>query len=149
MRLLNLIVIVALVFAAGYVYRIKFDAAAQAERVAKLRTEIRRERDATALLRAEWARLDSPDRIEKLAKRHLKLKAEDATQFDSLDSLPERPPSPAMPEDTDPIGAMIDNTEDLNALTGSIAAPATRLAAPEGAAPAGGPRPPGAPGEGR
>jgi cell division protein FtsL len=130
MRLLNLIVIVALVVAAGYVYRIKFDSTVQAERVARLRAEIRRERDAIAKLRAEWARLDSPDRIEQLARRHLRLKPEDATQFDDLDRLPERPQLPSEPDSGDPIGAMIDNLEDLDTLTGTIAAPATRPAAP-------------------
>src|SRR5215469_5372523 len=117
MRLLNLIVIVALVLAAGYVYRIKFDSAAQAERVAKLRSEIRHTRDSIAALRAEWARLDSPNRIERLARRHLLLKQEDATQFDSLDRLPERPAPPVAPDTGDPIGDMIENLEDLDTLT--------------------------------
>jgi hypothetical protein len=128
MRLLNLIVIVALIVAAGYVYRIKFDSAAQAERVARLRAEIRRERDSIAALRAEWARLDSPDRIEKLTRRHLPLKAEDATQFDSLDRLPLRPPAPAAPDGGDPIGDMIDTMDDLDTLTGTIAVPPARPA---------------------
>ena len=67
-------VIVALVVAAAYVYDIKFEATIQAERLAKLRGEIRRERDAIAALRAEWARLDMPGRIQGLAQRHLPLK---------------------------------------------------------------------------
>ena len=41
--------------AAAYVYEIKFESTLQAERVAKLRGEIRREHDAIAALRAEWA----------------------------------------------------------------------------------------------
>ena len=63
MRLINLIVVAALVFAAAYVYKIKFDSTVQAERVAKLRTEIRRERENVAALRAEWAQLNDPTRI--------------------------------------------------------------------------------------
>ncbi len=129
MRLLNLIVIVALVVAAGYVYRIKFDSTVQAERVAKLRMQIRHERDAIAMLRAEWARLDSPERIERLARRHLPLKSEDARQFDDLAHLPERPAPPPGEESGDPIGAMIDNLEEIDTLTGTISAPATRPAA--------------------
>src|SRR5205085_287600 len=46
MRLLNICVIAALIAAAGYVYKIKFESTRQAERVAKLRTELRREHDA-------------------------------------------------------------------------------------------------------
>ncbi len=64
MRLLNIFVIAALILAASFVYKIKFDSTLQAERVAKLGNELRRERDATARLRAEWARLDTPERIQ-------------------------------------------------------------------------------------
>ena len=63
MRLLNILVIGALILAASFVYKIKFDSTLQAERVAKLRGELRRERSAIAVLRAEWAKLDTPGRI--------------------------------------------------------------------------------------
>ena len=119
MRLLNIMVIASLVMAAAYVYDIKFAATVQAERVAKLRAEIRRERDAVAALRAEWAKLDNPARIQGLAKRHLPLRSLDATQIDNFDRLPERPPQIVPPDSPDPIGAMIDTSEDLS--TGSIA----------------------------
>jgi cell division protein FtsL len=119
-RLLNLVVIAALVVAAGYVYRIKFESTVQAERVAKLRSEIRRERDLIAGLRAEWARLDNPERIQGLAKRHLTLKPIAPNQFDGLDRLPERMPDLVPPDSADPIGAMIDNLEDQELMTGSV-----------------------------
>jgi cell division protein FtsL len=116
MRIVNLIVVVALVLAAAYVYKIKFDSTVEAERVAKLRTEIRRERDAVAALRAEWSKLDNPSRIEGLAKRHLTLRPIDTYQIDGLDRLPMRAP-PKAAEPTDPIGAMIDD----DVPTGSVA----------------------------
>ena len=78
MRLLNILVIGALILAASFVYKIKFDSTLQAERVAKLRGEMRRERDAIAMLRAEWAKLDTPGRIQGLAERHLALQADRA-----------------------------------------------------------------------
>ena len=90
LRLLNFIVIGALVLAAAYVYRIKFASTVQAERLAKIRSEVRRERDRIAALRAQWGELDSPARIEALAKRYLKLKPIAPTQFDPLDQLPDR-----------------------------------------------------------
>jgi hypothetical protein len=106
MRLLNILVICALVLAASLVYKIKFDSTLQAERVGKLASELRRERSAVATLRAEWARLDTPGRIQGLASRHLTaLRPIVPTQFDSLDRLPERPPVP--PANNDPIGAMM------------------------------------------
>ena len=112
MRLLNICVIGALVLAAAYVYKIKFESTRQAERVAKLRSEIRRERDAIATLRADWSQLDNPIRIQGLAQRHLALKPVDATQFDAFDRLPERP-ADAPAEFSDPLGAMIDLSDPI------------------------------------
>ena len=120
MRLLNICVIGALVLAAAYVYKIKFESTRQAERVAKLRMEIRREHDAIAALRAEWSKLENPLRIEELAQRHLKLKSVEATQFDRLDKLPERPPE-LVPVDTDdPIAFLIDKPELIDLPTSSL-----------------------------
>jgi len=117
MRLLNVFVIGALILAAAVVYKIKFDSTLQAERVAKLAGELRRERDAIAALRAEWAKLDTSGRIQGLAERHLALKPMLPTQFDSLDHLPERPP--AVATGNDPIGAMLAPAPET---TGSVPA---------------------------
>ena len=105
MRILNILVIAALVLAASYVYKIKFDSTLQAERVAKLRHELRRERDSVAVLRAEWAKLQAPMRIQGLAERHLKLKPVAAAQLDKFDNLPPRPV--VLPPHQDPIASMI------------------------------------------
>jgi hypothetical protein len=96
-RLLHLIVVASLVAAAIHVYKIKFESTVQAERVAKLGAEIRRERDRIAALRAEWAQLDNPAHIQALAQRHLGLKPIDPTQIEALDHLPERPAPDAAP----------------------------------------------------
>jgi len=105
-RLLNILVIAALILAASVVYKIKFDSTLQAEQVAKLAGELRRERNVIATLRAEWAKLDTPGRIQGLAARHLALQPIVPTQFDNLDNLPERPPvAPAA--SADPIGAAL------------------------------------------
>jgi len=123
LRILNLVVIGVLVLAAAYVYRIKFDSTVQAERVAKIRSEVRRERDRIAALRAQWGELDNPARIQALAKHYLQLKPVVPTQFDPLDRLPDRPPQFIKPDSKDPIGVMIENLEEPDAVTGSIAAP--------------------------
>jgi hypothetical protein len=123
MRLIHLLVIGALVFAAAYVYRIKMESTERTERVLRLRAQIREERDAIAVLRAEWARLDSPLRLQGLAERHLPLKPLNANQYDSLKSLPDRPPSLVKPGDPDPIGSMLETIEasvDAPVTTGSI-----------------------------
>jgi hypothetical protein len=122
-RIIHLLVIGVLVFAAAYVYRIKMESTERTERVLRLRAEIREQRDAIAVLRAEWTRLDAPLRLQGLAERHLPLKPLSATQYDSLKNLPERPPSLVKPGAPDPIGAMI-NTIDAAAsaatVTGSV-----------------------------
>jgi cell division protein FtsL len=119
MRFLHIGVLAALVLAAADVYKIKFDSTLQAERVAKLHGEIRRERDAVAALRAEWTELDRPQRIQELARRHLPLKPIEATQLDSLDRLPDRP-FDLVP----PVDAISAAVEDSEASTGSVPASA-------------------------
>jgi cell division protein FtsL len=122
-RLINICVIAALFVAAAYVYKIKFESTQRAEQVARLRTEIRREHDAIAALRAEWSRLDNPARIQELARRHLALRPIEQRQFDRLDQLPERP-SPLVPAGvSDPIGFLIALPELDDTPTASITAP--------------------------
>ena len=122
-RLINICVIAALFVAAAYVYKIKFESTRQAERLANIRTEIRREHDAIAALRAEWSRLDNPARIQELARRHLALKPVEQRQFDRLDQLPERP-TPLVPAGvSDPIGFLIALPELGDTPTASITAP--------------------------
>src|SRR5882757_11151619 len=123
MRLIHLLVIGALVFAAAYVYRIKMESTARTEKVLRLHQDVREQRDAIAALRAEWSKLDAPLRLQGLAERHLALKPIGATQYDSLKNLPERPPSFVKPGDPDPIGAMIDSIDaaaDAATVTGSV-----------------------------
>jgi hypothetical protein len=122
MRIIHLLVIGALVFAAAYVYRIKMESTARTERVLRLHADVREQRDAIAALRAEWSRLDAPVRLQGLAERHLTLKPISANQYDQLKNLPERPPSFARPGTPDPIGAMIQ-TIDPDLVTGSVPAP--------------------------
>jgi cell division protein FtsL len=119
MRFLNLCVLALLIAAAAFVYEIKFEATLRAERVAKMRGDIQRERDAIAALRAEWSTLENPARIQGLARRHLRLRPPESAQYDSLERLPERPPSIVQPPAAD---AIADKIEDLNPVTGSIPA---------------------------
>src|SRR3954454_11912924 len=126
MRIIHFLVIGMLVFAAAYVYRIKMRSTSRTERELRLNAEKREQRDAIATLRAEWARLDAPLRLQGLADRHLALKPLIATQYDSLKNLPERPPRLVRPGEPDPIGAMINTIEaasDAADMTGSVPAP--------------------------
>jgi hypothetical protein len=127
LRVLNLVVIAALILAAAYVYRIKYDSTVQAERLAKIRSEVRRERDSIAALRAEWGELENPARIEGLTKRYLHLVPIAPTQFDKLNGLPDRPPQLVSPNSADPIGDVIENLEEPQPpVTGSVRPPASK-----------------------
>src|SRR4051812_30925634 len=122
MRIIHFLVLGVLVFAAAYVYRIKMESTARTERVLRLHAELREQRDAIAALRAEWARLDAPLRLQGLAERHLGLKPITANQHDQLKNLPERPPSFFRKGDPDPIRAMLHAIE-AETITGSVPAP--------------------------
>jgi len=121
MRYLHILVIGALILAASFVYKIKFDSTLQAEQVAKLHGELRRERNAVATLRAEWAKLDTPSRIQALADRHLDLKPVKPRQFANFDDLPMRPLEVVPPLSGDPISAMLRLSAPET--TGSLPAP--------------------------
>jgi cell division protein FtsL len=120
LRLLHMVVLAALFLAAADVYKIKYESTLQAEKVAKLRGEIRREQDTIANLRAEWSKLDRPDRIQELAQRHLTLRAAEIANYDPLDRLPERPIPIVPPGLADPLGALIETFADPEAVTGSV-----------------------------
>lgn len=126
MRIVHLLVIGALIFAAAYVYRIKMDSTARTEKVLRLHAEIHAQRDAIASLRSEWAKLDAPLRLQGLSERHLQLKPVNGTQYDSLKNLPDRSPRMFRPGEPDPIGAMLNAIEaasDRDNVTGSVPQP--------------------------
>jgi cell division protein FtsL len=120
LRLLHMVVLAALFLAAADVYKIKYESTLQAEKVGKLRGEIRREQDAIANLKAEWSKLDRPDRIQELAQRHLTLRSAELRNYDSLDKLPDRPVPLVPPGTADPLGALIEIFADPEAVTGSV-----------------------------
>jgi hypothetical protein len=91
-RFLHMVAISALIASAGYAYSIKYETLYHAEQVAKLRAKVQRERDAIAVLRAEWQLLNRPDRLQAAADRHLDLQPLNIKQLARLSDLPNRPP---------------------------------------------------------
>jgi hypothetical protein len=90
-RIINVVAICALLGAAVNLYRIKYDATLHAEHVAKLKRQISAEVDSIAVLRAEWAYLARPDRVQAFTTRHLDLKPLSREQTVLLASLPDKP----------------------------------------------------------
>jgi hypothetical protein len=91
-RFLHFVAISALIASAGYAYSIKYDTLYYAEQVAKLKGKVQRERDAIAVLRAEWQLLNRPDRLQAAVDRHLDLQPLNVKQLARLSEIPNRPP---------------------------------------------------------
>jgi hypothetical protein len=134
MRIIHLTVVAALIVAAVFVYKIKFESTVRAAEVTRLAAAIKRERNAIAALRAEWAQLDNPGRIQGLTERHLALRMLDPAQIDRFEHVPERPPPGPQP---DAIAAMIDALDAGQEQGTATVAPSSPSPPPLPAAPPG------------
>lgn len=91
LRFLNLVAIVSLIGSAVYAYTIKYQTSYRAEQIAKTKLEIKSERDAIAVLRADWSFLTRPERVQQLSDKYLPdLQATSVDRIASAQSLPER-----------------------------------------------------------
>lgn len=91
-KLLHIIAIGALVSSALYAYSIKYETTLQAEQLQKLKAKAQREREAIAVLKAEWQFLNRPERLQALADKHLDLQTLQTTQIVRLSDIPNRGP---------------------------------------------------------
>jgi cell division protein FtsL len=90
LRFVNICLVLGLVALAYVIYQVKYEARALDERLIVLQDEIEEERDALAVARAEWSLLNRPERIERLAKKYLKLAPAHPQQLVILDEVTER-----------------------------------------------------------
>lgn len=97
-RYMNALAIAALVGSAAYAYSIKYETILYSEKIHKLEAANDKISDQIRLLRAEYAHLARPERIQALATKHLELQQLDLKQVGSLADLPDKPPK------TDDIG---------------------------------------------
>ncbi|HET6376655.1 MAG TPA: hypothetical protein VFF88_11460 [Methylocella sp.] len=91
-RILNILAVASLLGSAIYAYSIKYSTIFQAEKIMKLQHEIRREQDQLGMLRAEWAHLTRPERIQALASKFLDLQPMALSQIVKPESLPAKAP---------------------------------------------------------
>jgi cell division protein FtsL len=91
-RLLNILAIACLIGSAIYAYSIKYETIFHSETIAKLEHEIRREQDQINMLRAEWAHLTRPERVQALADKFLDLQPVALSQIVKADALPDKAP---------------------------------------------------------
>lgn len=89
-RIFHIAAIGALIASAVYAYSIKYDTIFLAEQVAKLKHQVKREKDMNAVLAAEWQRVTRPDRLQILAERHLDLRLMSTEQLVRASDFPQR-----------------------------------------------------------
>jgi cell division protein FtsL len=90
LRYLNVLSVLALVGPATYVYSIKYETMRYSAEIVKIQHSIERENDRIVMLRAEWAHLTRPGRVQALADRHLDMQAVGVDQVVKASDLPER-----------------------------------------------------------
>jgi cell division protein FtsL len=91
-RFMHAAAIAALIGSAAYVYGVKYRTIYASEQLVKTRHLIDKEKDAINLLRAEYARLARPDRVQALADSKLGLQPLALSQIATIDELPEARP---------------------------------------------------------
>jgi cell division protein FtsL len=90
LRFVNVCLVLGIVALAYVIYQVKYEARALDEEIASLGKQIDEERDALAVLRAEWSLLNRPERIERLAQKYLKLSPAQPRQLVTIDSVSDR-----------------------------------------------------------
>jgi hypothetical protein len=141
-KFFHVVAIGGLIASATYAYTIKYETLYHGEQLAKLKQRSQKEREAIAVLKAEWQHLNRPDRLQMLSERHLALQPLAATQLVRFSDIPARAPK------VDDIGRKLEALGLSNDLpTASIGRPAASAttAQPTRAAPQTTPQPPSPP----
>lgn len=103
MRPMTCLSLVAALGAGLYLYQEKHNAHLLDRDIDQTMKQADQARDRIGLLKAEWALLNEPERLQSLANEHLQLQPLQPTQFARLEDLPSRlPPVSATPVNTAP-----------------------------------------------
>ena len=87
-RWLPLFTLVGLMGAAYGLYHVKWEVWELKRNNAELKTQLEEEMQALDVLRAEWAYLNRPERLQELAQAHLTLTAGSGTQISDITTMP-------------------------------------------------------------
>ncbi|HVY18868.1 MAG TPA: hypothetical protein VHA70_02155 [Bauldia sp.] len=90
-RIFNLVLLVAMIIGAAVTYDMKHKAEMAADKVARLQAEIAKEKDKIAVLRAEWAMLTQPARLQSVVDKYadyFKLQPFSPKQLATIDEIP-------------------------------------------------------------
>lgn len=112
MRSLNILAIATLIGSATAAYSVKYETILVAEKLKKREGELQREKDAIAVLKAEWQMLNRPSRLAALAPLEAGMQPLSARQIVRASDIPARS------VEKDPLASALEGT-----LTGSIVSP--------------------------
>lgn len=93
-RVLNVMLLAAMIVGAVVTYHLKRGAEIATSEVASLRMSIAEEKEALALLKAEWSMLTQPGRLQSVVEEHdehFQLRPFSPEQIGSIDEIPLRP----------------------------------------------------------
>ncbi len=92
-QILNALLVLAVLICAGWVYSLEHESRVLDKRTAAIQKSIEDEREAIRLLQAEWGHLNSPARLETLARNHLELAPTDVTNVLRPSQIAEKVPA--------------------------------------------------------
>jgi hypothetical protein len=93
-RTSDVVLIAAMVAAAAFTYKTKYEAEARLSELNRIERQIRLEKDSIDVLKADWSLLTQPARIQRLVENYedqLDLQPVEPTQIGSIADLPQRP----------------------------------------------------------
>jgi hypothetical protein len=93
-RIINLILLAAMIVGAAVTYDMKHKAELAADRVATLQSDIAREKNQIVLLKAEWSLLTQPGRLQATVEKyadHFQLQPFSPDQIATVDEIPLKP----------------------------------------------------------
>ena len=124
-RILHAFAIAALIGSAAYVYGVKYRTIYASEQLVKTRHLINKEKDAINLLRAEYAHLARPDRVQSLANSKLGLEPLALSRIATVNELPDaQPKTDSIGRTLESLGFTADNSTP--AVTASVSTPPVR-----------------------
>jgi hypothetical protein len=98
-RIFNFVLLALMIVGAAVTYDMKHKAEMAADKVARLQSDISKERDKLALLRAEWSLLTQPGRLQSVVDKyadHFRLQPFSPKQIATIDEIPLKSvPAPA------------------------------------------------------
>lgn len=113
-RYINALLVFLMVLSAAAVYDMKYEAELAAENIAKKQAEIAQAREDLSLLKAEWALLTRPARMQDLLSRHQDILNLVPMSSDHIGTLADIPAKPVVTPDA--IGGVVEQSADGSAV---------------------------------